>query len=58
MNRFPQDSLFDRLAAIDGLGVKPMPPLASAIAELHRVAEHRFDHGGKAGMSSHRRRSA
>ncbi len=51
MNRFPQEALFDRLASVGALGVELMPPLASAIADFHRSAEHRPDHGGKAGMS-------
>jgi aminoglycoside phosphotransferase family enzyme/predicted kinase len=51
MNRFPQEGLFDRLASAGGLGLELMAPLASAIAEFHSSAEHRSDHGGKAGMS-------
>ena len=51
MNRFPQEALFDRLASVGGLGIDLMSPLAAAIAEFHRSAEHRPDHGGKAGMS-------
>lgn len=51
MNRFPQEALFDRLASIGGLGIDLMAPLAVAIADLHRSAEQRPDHGGKAGMS-------
>jgi hypothetical protein len=51
MNRFPQEALFDRLAAIGGLGIDLMSPLAAAIAEFHRSAEPRPDHGGKPGMS-------
>jgi aminoglycoside phosphotransferase family enzyme/predicted kinase len=51
MNRFPQESLFDRLAAAGALGIESMVPLAAAIAGFHRAAEQRPDHGGKAGMS-------
>jgi aminoglycoside phosphotransferase family enzyme/predicted kinase len=50
MSRFPQEALFDRLAESGQLDLELMPPLATAIAELHRVAEPRTDHGGKAGM--------
>ncbi len=51
MNRFPQEALFDRLASAGALGIDLMFPLAATIAEFHRSAEHRPDHGGKAGMS-------
>lgn len=51
MNLFPQEALFDRLASAGKLGLELMSPLASAIAEFHMSAEHRADHGGKAGMS-------
>ncbi len=51
MNRFSQDSLFDRLASTDSLGLELMPPLAAVIAEFHLAAEHRTDHGGRAGMA-------
>lgn len=51
MNRFSQDVLFDRLASAGGLSLDLMPPLAGAIAALHRTAEARPDHGGRAGMS-------
>jgi aminoglycoside phosphotransferase family enzyme/predicted kinase len=51
MNRFPQDALFDRLASVGGLGLELMPPLAAAIADFHKSADPRPDHGGKAGMS-------
>src|SRR5688572_10450235 len=50
MNRFPQEALFDRLASCGHLGLELMAPLATAIAEFHMSAEHRSDHGGKAGM--------
>jgi aminoglycoside phosphotransferase family enzyme/predicted kinase len=51
MNRFPQEALFDRLASVGALGIELMSPLAAAIADFHASAEHRSDHGGKAGMS-------
>jgi aminoglycoside phosphotransferase family enzyme/predicted kinase len=51
MNRFPQEALLDRLASTGALGMNLMPPLAAAVAGLHQSAEHRSDHGGRAGMS-------
>ncbi|HYN06767.1 MAG TPA: AAA family ATPase [Vicinamibacterales bacterium] len=51
MNRFEQEALFDRLAAAGRLDLELMPPLATALAQFHTAAEHRADHGGKAGMS-------
>jgi aminoglycoside phosphotransferase family enzyme/predicted kinase len=51
MNRFPQEALFDRQASVGALGIELMAPLAAAIADFHKSAEHRSDHGGKAGMS-------
>jgi aminoglycoside phosphotransferase family enzyme/predicted kinase len=51
MSRFDQAQLFDRLAARGALDLALMRPLATAIAELHAVAERHADHGGKAGMS-------
>ena len=51
MNRFPQEALFDRLASAGALGIELMSPLAAAIADFHKSAEHRSDHGGKADMS-------
>ena len=51
MNRFPQEALFDRLAAAGRLDLELMPPLAAAIAEFHSIAEPRTDHGGKPGMA-------
>lgn len=51
MNRFPQDALFDRLASVGALDVELMAPLAIAIADFHKSAERRPDHGGKAGMA-------
>ena len=51
MNRFDQEQLFDRLAGQDRLDLGLMAPLASAVAAFHRDAEHRSDHGGRAGMA-------
>ena len=51
MNRFAQEALFDRLAAAGRLELDLMPPLAASIAEFHRLAEPRPDHGGTAGMA-------
>ncbi|MFP5379465.1 MAG: hypothetical protein ACLGHP_06900, partial [Vicinamibacteria bacterium] len=51
MTRFPQDSLFDRLAAAGRLDASLMPALATAIATFHREAEVRRDHGGRDGMA-------
>jgi predicted kinase len=50
MNRFSQEALFDRLAAAGRLDLALMPPLAAAIADFHRIAEPRIDHGGRPGM--------
>ena len=51
MNRFPQEALFDRLAAAGVLGLELMPALAAELAAFHRSAGHRPDHGGRAGMA-------
>ncbi len=51
MRRFPQEDLFDRLAAAGRLDRAWMPPLAGAIAGLHLQAERRVDHGGGTGMA-------
>jgi aminoglycoside phosphotransferase family enzyme/predicted kinase len=51
MVRFDQDGLFDRLAARGALDPALMRPLAAAIAQFHRGAERRSDHGGVAGMT-------
>jgi len=51
MGRFSQEALFDRLASVGALDIDLMSPLAAAIADFHKSAEHRSDHGGKAGMS-------
>ncbi len=51
MNRFPQEALFDRLAAAGRLDLELMPLLGTAIADFHRIAEPRTDHGGTSGMA-------
>jgi aminoglycoside phosphotransferase family enzyme/predicted kinase len=51
MNRFSQEALFDRLAAAGALELELMPALGDAIVRFHGAAEHRDDHGGRAGMS-------
>jgi aminoglycoside phosphotransferase family enzyme/predicted kinase len=51
MNRFPQEALFDRLAAAGRLELSLMSPLAAAIADFHMAAKRRADHGGTRGMS-------
>ncbi len=51
MNRFPEEAVFDRMAAAGRLDLELMPPLAAAIADLHDQAERRPDHGGRTGMS-------
>jgi aminoglycoside phosphotransferase family enzyme/predicted kinase len=50
MQRFPQEALFDRLAAAGRLDLQLMPFLAMAIAEFHHIAAPRTDYGGKPGM--------
>jgi aminoglycoside phosphotransferase family enzyme/predicted kinase len=50
MVRFDQDMLLDRLASGGRLDARLMGPLARRVADLHAVAEHRPDHGGRAGM--------
>ena len=50
MQRFDQAALLDRLAAREQLDVAAMPRLGRAIARFHLGAEHRSDHGGKAGI--------
>jgi aminoglycoside phosphotransferase family enzyme/predicted kinase len=50
MSRFAQDDLFDRLAARGVLDLDLMRALAAAIAQFHRGAQRRTDHGGSAGM--------
>jgi aminoglycoside phosphotransferase family enzyme/predicted kinase len=51
MARFDQEGLFDRLAAREALDLQLMPGLAAAIAQFHRAAQPRFDHGGRSGMA-------
>lgn len=51
MNRFDQDSLFDRMAAAGSLTRDHMLDLAEAIADFHAHAEHRPKHGGRAGLA-------
>jgi len=51
MRRFPQEGLFDRLAARNQLDLSLMPPLTDAIVALYRAAERRRDHGGSRAMS-------
>jgi aminoglycoside phosphotransferase family enzyme/predicted kinase len=51
MNRFPQEALFDRLAAAGQLDLALMPSLGAAVAAFHATAERRPDHGGVAGMA-------
>src|SRR6185436_5835906 len=51
MVRFDQNTLFDRLAERQQLGLSLMDGLADAIARLHTNAERRKDHGGRAGMA-------
>lgn len=50
MNRFDQDALLDRQAAIGRLELAVMPPLGEAIARFHGAAEPRLDLGGAAGI--------
>jgi hypothetical protein len=51
MARFDQDGLLDRLATRNALDMALMPSLASAIAQFHKQADARSDHGGKSGMA-------
>lgn len=51
MNRFDQDSLFDRMAAAGTLTRDHMLDLAEVIADFHRCAEHRPHHGGRGGLA-------
>ena len=50
MVRFDQDGLLDRLALRHTLDLALMPALAEAVAQLHGLAEWRFDKGGREGM--------
>jgi hypothetical protein len=52
MLRFPQDQLFDRLAARGALPLDLMRPLAGAIARFHASAERSPSHGGKTAMAA------
>ena len=49
MNRFPQEAYSTGWHPGGRLDLELMSPLAAAIAEFHMSAEHRADHGGKAG---------
>ena len=51
MERFDQETLFDRLAARQQLDPMLMAGLADAIVRLHAGAEPRRDHGGREGMA-------
>lgn len=51
MTRFDQEALLDRLAGRGRLELDLMRPLALAVAALHREAETRAEHGGRAGMA-------
>jgi aminoglycoside phosphotransferase family enzyme/predicted kinase len=51
MNRFPQEALFDRLAASGRLDPVLMGELACAVAHFHLAAARRRDHGGTKGMA-------
>jgi uncharacterized protein len=51
MVRFDQEALLDRLAARGALDLAMMRSLASAVADFHRLAGRRHDHGGRAGMA-------
>jgi aminoglycoside phosphotransferase family enzyme/predicted kinase len=50
MRRFSQEGLFDRLAAAGRLDLDLMLSLSAAIAEFHRIADRRTDHGGRPAM--------
>ncbi len=50
MSRFPQECLFDRMAADHRLTLDLMQPLAAHIAAFHANAEQRYDYGGSEGM--------
>src|SRR5262252_7974460 len=51
MERFDQETLFDRLATSRQLDPMLMPDLADAIVRLHAGAESRRDRGGRGGMA-------
>ncbi|KZD10316.1 bifunctional aminoglycoside phosphotransferase/ATP-binding protein [Oceanibaculum pacificum] len=48
MRRFPQEALFDRLAARGALSPELMDGLADAVVALHEAAERSVERGGKA----------
>ena len=50
MERFDEDTLFDRLAQKGGLGRAMMEDLADAIADFHQMAQSRTDGGGGDGI--------
>lgn len=50
MTRFPQEALFDRIAAAGGLTREHALALADEVAAFHDAAEARPDHGGEAGL--------
>lgn len=52
MRRFDQDTLLDRLCVSGRLDVSLMHSLGETIAQFHRLAEPRRDHGGLAGITS------
>jgi aminoglycoside phosphotransferase family enzyme/predicted kinase len=52
MRRFEQDMLLDRLSASGQLDAGLMHPLGATIAQFHRLAQARTDHGGLAGIAS------
>jgi aminoglycoside phosphotransferase family enzyme/predicted kinase len=51
MARFDQEALLDRLAERNTLDLALMPRLGEAVADFHRGAAVRTDHGGYAGMA-------
>ncbi|MEW6322583.1 MAG: AAA family ATPase [Acidobacteriota bacterium] len=51
MRRFREADVLDRLAARGELPLALMPVVAEAVAHLHRTAEPRPDHGGRAGLA-------
>ena len=54
MRRFDQAALFDELAKTGRLNASLVTELADHIADFHRAAEPRPDHGGAAGRSCRR----